>query len=63
MLSDLLERLDATSCGLLTLYYGADVTLAQAAQAADTVRRHYPDLEVEVIEGGQPHYYYILGAE
>ena len=63
VLDSLLECLDATDCGLVTLYYGADVTLAQAAEAADHVRRLYPDLEVEVIEGGQPHYFYILGAE
>lgn len=63
VLSALLEQLDAAACGLVTLYYGAEVTLAQAAQAADAIRRHYPDLEVEVIEGGQPHYFYILGAE
>jgi dihydroxyacetone kinase-like predicted kinase len=63
VLSALLEQLDAAECGLVTLYYGADVTLAQAAEAADFVRQQYPDLEVEVIEGGQPHYYYILGAE
>lgn len=63
VLDSLLERLDATDCGLVTLYYGVDVTLVQAAEAADHVRRRYPDLEVEVIEGGQPHYFYILGAE
>ena len=63
VLSALLKQLDAAECGLVTLYYGAEVTLTQAAEAADFVRQQYPDLEVEVIEGGQPHYYYILGAE
>ena len=63
VLNALLQRLDAAACDIVTLYYGADVTTAQAAEAADTIRRSYPDLEVEVIEGGQPHYFYILGAE
>ncbi len=63
ILSDLLEHLDTANCGLVTLYYGAGVTLAQAAGAAEHIRARYPDVEVEVIEGGQPHYDYILGAE
>ena len=63
VLGDLLEQLEVADCGLVTLYYGADVTLAQAADAAEFIRRRYPEVEVEVIEGGQPHYYYILGAE
>jgi len=63
VLSDLLEHLEAANCGLVTLYYGATVTLAQAADVAEHVRARYPDLEVEVIEGGQPHYDYVLGAE
>lgn len=63
VLDILLEKLEAADCGLITLYYGADVTLAQAAGAAERIRSLYPDVEVEVIEGGQPHYHYILGAE
>jgi len=63
ILSDLLEHLDTADCGLVTLYYGANVTLAQAADVAEFIRARYPEVEVEVVEGGQPHYDYILGAE
>ncbi len=63
ILSDLLEHLDTADCGLVTLYYGANVTLAQAADVAEYIRARYPEVEVEVVEGGQPHYDYILGAE
>ena len=59
----LLPHLDAAACGIITLYYGADVTMTQAAEAADHIRDRCPHVEVEVIEGGQPHYFYILGAE
>ncbi len=63
VLGELLEHLEVGDCGLVTLYYGADVKLAQAADAAEFIRGRYPEVEVEVIEGGQPHYTYILGAE
>ncbi len=63
VLDALLERLDTADCGLVTLYYGANVTLAQAADVAEYIRARYPEVEVEVVEGGQPHYDYILGAE
>ena len=43
--------------------YGSDVSPEQAAETADSIRRLYPDVEVEIVEGGQAHYYYILGAE
>jgi DAK2 domain fusion protein YloV len=63
VLDMLLPHLDAAACGLVTLYYGADVTMTQAAEAADHIRDRCPHVEVEVVEGGQPHYFYILGAE
>ncbi|MEE8162867.1 MAG: hypothetical protein V3T92_02450 [Anaerolineae bacterium] len=30
---------------------------------ADEIRASYPDQEVELVDGGQPHYHYILSAE
>ena len=63
VLDELLERMNIADCGIVTLYYGSDVSPAQAAETADTIRRLYPDVEVEIVAGGQAHYYYILGAE
>lgn len=48
---------------ILTLYYGRDVAPAEADKTADHIRRLYSDIEVEVVPGGQAHYFYILGAE
>jgi uncharacterized protein len=48
---------------LLSVYYGQDVTVAEAERVADEIRTDYPDIEVELLVGGQPHYLYILGAE
>ena len=48
---------------MITLYYGQDVTQQQAQAMADQIADAYPDCEVEVYEGGQPLYYYIISAE
>lgn len=63
VLEELLERMDVAECSIVTIYYGDDVTKAQADEVAKRICEHYPDVEVEVVEGGQAHYYYILGAE
>ena len=33
------------------------------ADIAAQIEASYPDIEVEILPGGQAHYYYILGAE
>ncbi len=48
---------------ILSLYYGQDMTQAQAEEMAAHIEAMYPDIEVEVLPGGQPFYYFILGAE
>jgi hypothetical protein len=63
VLLDTLVTMKASEGELITLYYGEDLTAMQANQLADRVRENYPQQEVEVIEGGQPHYQLILSAE
>ena len=53
----------ADGAEMLTLYYGADVTAADADRMAGKLEEKYPDLEIAAYYGGQPHYYYILSAE
>jgi uncharacterized protein len=48
---------------LLSIYYGKDVSVADAEHLAATIHGRYPEVEVELLAGGQPHYLYILGAE
>ncbi len=48
---------------LLTLYRGADVSEARAAEAAERLRAACPEFEVEVVDGGQPHYPFIVTIE
>ncbi len=58
-----LRRTDIDDAEVLTFYYGDDVSDEEAQALAERVEVHYPDLEVEVIEGGQPHYRYIISVE
>ncbi len=67
---DMMEVLTAVLHGMgleereiLSLYYGQDMTQAQAEEMAARIEAMYPDIEVEVLPGGQPFYYFILGAE
>ncbi|MEA3460115.1 MAG: DAK2 domain-containing protein [Chloroflexota bacterium] len=60
---EIIRRMTAVPRELITLYYGKEVARDQAEGLAAGIRQRYPDLEVEVIEGGQPYYHYILSAE
>jgi uncharacterized protein len=45
------------------MFYGEGMTHVEANRIADVVRTAYPALEVEVQEGGQPHYQFIISIE
>jgi DAK2 domain fusion protein YloV len=48
---------------LLTLFYGREVTNAQAMGLADAIRGQFPNLEVQIYYGGQPYHHYIVALE
>ena len=52
-----------TEAGLFTLYVGSEVDDARRAAAAERLRTMFPGAEVEVVDGGQPHYPFIVAAE
>jgi dihydroxyacetone kinase-like predicted kinase len=49
--------------GLFTLYVGAGVDDGRRDAATDRLRATVPGAEVEVVDGGQPHYPFIVSAE
>ncbi len=59
----ILDKAGTREAELITLYYGADLTPAQANQIADHVRQLYRSQEIELVEGGQPHYHLIVSIE
>jgi len=51
------------SIEVLTIYYGADVQEAKANELVKSIHNKYPEKQVEVVNGGQPHYLYIISLE
>lgn len=47
----------------ITLFYGEDMELSRVNTLSDKIRSIYPDHEIEVHEGGQPHYQLIIAIE
>ena len=47
----------------ITIYYGADIQEKHAQKAADLFAEICPDADVNLINGGQPVYYYLISAE
>ena len=48
---------------LATIYYGADIDENAANALADRISEKYGDIDVSVVSGGQPVYYYMIAVE
>ena len=62
-LNQALAKLDLNQAEVITIYYGADAELAEAEEVSLSIREQYPQLQIEVVQGGQPHYNYIVSVE
>jgi DAK2 domain fusion protein YloV len=47
----------------ITLFYGADISRNEVNRIVDKIRGVYKDQEVELHDGGQPHYQFIISLE
>jgi DAK2 domain fusion protein YloV len=59
----LLKKAHADHFELITLFYGADVSRMEVDAIADSIRKKFPHQEIEVQDGGQPHYQFIISIE
>jgi uncharacterized protein len=59
----LLEKAHADQYELITLFYGIEVSRLEVDSIADSIRIEYPKQVIEVQEGGQPHYQFIISIE
>lgn len=48
---------------ILSLYYGADLTLAEAQMLIEPLMEEFPSLEIQLYLGGQPHYHFVISME
>jgi len=63
VLTKALARVNLDETEVITIYYGADTEPVEAEQVAVAIREQYPQLQVEIVQGGQPHYNYIASVE
>ncbi|HUT14891.1 MAG TPA: DAK2 domain-containing protein [Anaerolineae bacterium] len=60
---DALRAMDIGRYDIVTVYWGDAVTREEAEELASWMGTHYPDQEIELVEGNQPHYHYIISVE
>ncbi|MCH7579862.1 MAG: DAK2 domain-containing protein [Chloroflexi bacterium] len=56
-------KMGPETASLLTVYSGSDVRAGGDYALANRLREQHPDLEIELVRGGQPHYAYLLSLE
>ena len=62
----ILEMVDAMvdeDSAIVSIYFGSESSEEKAEEIASAIEEKYPDVEVEVNDGGQPIYYYVISVE
>ncbi|MFC1893193.1 DAK2 domain-containing protein [Chloroflexota bacterium] len=63
VLDKVLAKINLDEAEVITIYYGADTEPAEAQETSNSICEAHPQLQVEVVRGGQPHYNYIVSVE
>jgi uncharacterized protein len=63
VLDQVLEEIELEEAEVVTIYYGEDIEETTAQELSDGIKGKYPNLQIEVVRGGQPHYQYIISIE
>ena len=58
-----LEAIDVGNAGIVSLFYGDHINEAEVTDLIESIKEKYPELEIELIQGCQPHYPYIISVE
>ena len=61
--AELVESLISEDSGVISVYYGAEVSEEDANELLKELEEKYDDLDVALYYGGQPIYYYIISVE
>lgn len=59
----MLDAMGAKEREIITIYYGESVDAEEAQRTERLVREHCPQQEVELVDGGQLYYSYIISSE
>ena len=60
---EMLAELVDDESGMISIYYGADVSEEDAEKLTAEIEELYPDVDVDTHLGGQPIYYYVIAVE
>jgi DAK2 domain fusion protein YloV len=63
VINKLLARLNLKEAEVVTIYYGEDVEESETEQISASIKEQHPQLQIEIVRGGQPHYSYIVSVE
>ena len=63
LLRALAEKAKELDSEFITIFYGEDISEADAQEAESIFREICPDAEITLLSGGQPVYYYLISAE
>lgn len=58
-----LARASAGDAELVTVIFGEAASRLDAEELSESISRRWPNLSVEVVDGGQPHYPFIISVE
>jgi DAK2 domain fusion protein YloV len=60
---NVINQVDVDELEIVTIYYGQDIMPETAKALSNLIGEAHSHLEVEIINGGQPHYHYIISLE
>jgi len=63
VIEDLMSRMALAEREIVTIYYGQGLSRAEADALAEHIQQRFEEVEVEVQDGGQPLYDFIISAE
>lgn len=62
-LKELINRMMDEDSELITVFYGDKITEKEAEEIGEELEEMYPDCEIEIHYGGQPHYSFLVSVE
>ena len=63
MALDLTSKLITDDSKLITVYWGKDVHEIKAKGLYSEIQERFPNVEVQLYQGGQLYYYYLISVE
>ena len=59
----MLDKMIDEDTEMVSIYFGSDSTEEEAEVILEAIEEKYPDVDVEINDGGQPIYYYVISVE